>query len=68
MFNFLQKISEVTERAATQDDQKVGCQGIEFWTTLAEVEISRIEKGANTMNYIATCKDFLIALLEFCRV
>ena len=52
MFNFLQQISEVTERAATQDEQKVGCQGIEFWTTLADVELNRIEKGGTSLNYI----------------
>ena len=63
MANYLQKISEVTGHAATQDDEKVGCQGIEFWTTIAEVEVSRAEKQATTLNYIATVKDFLITLL-----
>ena len=63
MANYLQKISEVTGYAATQDDEKVGCQGIEFWTTIAEVEVSRAEKQATTLNYIATVKDFLITLL-----
>jgi len=63
MMNYLQKIYEVTERAAIHDDAKVGCQGIEFWTTLAEVEAGRIEKGGNSMGYIVTTKDHLIPLL-----
>lgn len=63
MSHYLQKISEVTGRAATQDEEKVGCQGIEFWTTVAEVEATRIERGASVNNYIATVKDFLTTLL-----
>ena len=45
------------------DDYKVGCQGIEFWTTIAEVEYSRLEKGTAVCNYITTVKEFLVPLL-----
>ena len=42
---------------------KVGCQSIEFWTTIGEVEVARIDKGANIHNFITNMKEFLIPLL-----
>ena len=45
------------------DDMKVGCQSIEFWTTIGEVEVARIDKGANIHNFITNMKEFLIPLL-----
>ena len=38
-------IADVTAKAARTDDYKVGAQGIEFWTSLAEEEIYRQRKG-----------------------
>ena len=63
MTHYFAKIAEVTAKAAMQDDSKVGAQGIEFWTTLAEEELVRERKGAHLMNYIKNCKDDLISLL-----
>lgn len=61
--HYFQKIAELTSKAALHDEGKVGAQGIEFWTTLAEEELARERKGANVMNYIKNCKDDLISLL-----
>lgn len=61
--HYFAKIAEVTSKAALHDEGKVGAQGIEFWTTLAEEELSRERKGAHVMNYIKNCKDDLIQLL-----
>lgn len=36
---YLKQIAMVTANAANNDEQSVGLQGIEFWTTLTEVEI-----------------------------
>lgn len=33
---YLAKIAQVTEKAANHDDESIGLQGIEFWTTLTE--------------------------------
>jgi hypothetical protein len=42
---------------------KVGCQSIEFWTTIGEVEAARLDKGATIHNFITNMKEFLIPLL-----
>ena len=42
---------------------KVGCQSIEFWTIIGEVEAARLDKGANIHNFITNMKEFLIPLL-----
>jgi len=49
--------------AARSDASKVGAQGIEFWTTMAEEELNRGRKGLPVKNYIRNCKDDLIKLL-----
>lgn len=41
---YLEKIAMITAWCANNDDQSVGLQGIEFWTTLTESEISREKK------------------------
>jgi len=45
---------------AKNDQAEVGCQGIEFWTTIAEVEIARIEKQGQIHHFISNYKDFLV--------
>jgi hypothetical protein len=42
----------VTANAAKDDDEKVGAQGIEFWTSLAEEELRRRNIGGYVKNYI----------------
>jgi hypothetical protein len=49
---YFQKICEVTALAAKSDSEKLGAQGIEFWTSLAEEESHRIKKNAFVNNYI----------------
>lgn len=39
---YFQNICEVTANAAKSDIEKVGAQGIEFWTSLAEEEYARL--------------------------
>lgn len=60
---YFAKLAEVTANAANNDVGKVGAQGIEFWTTLAEEETFRQRKGAFVKNYIRGCKEDLIKLL-----
>ena len=49
---YFQRICEVTSHCAKSDDEKVGAQGIEFWTSLAEDELNRLKKGLPCKNYI----------------
>ena len=42
---YMDRLSAVTAHVAKNDASEVGSQGIEFWTTIAEVEIARLEKG-----------------------
>ena len=49
---YFQKICEVTSNAAKHDDEKVGAQGIEFWTSLAEEELRRRKIGGYVVGYI----------------
>ena len=48
------------------DDEKLGAQGIEFWTSLAEEEYARMKKNGFCKNYIAQIKDELLLLLIHC--
>ena len=41
---YFTKIAQATYQAANNDEAQVGLQGIEFWTTLTEEEISREKK------------------------
>jgi len=66
MGTYIAKLSQLTAHVAKNDASEVGSQGIEFWTTLAEVEISRLEKQGQILNIIDQCKDFLIQLLLEC--
>lgn len=61
--NYFTKICEVTAYAAKTDEQTVGAQGIEFWTSLAEEELRRTQKNGLVKNYIATCNTDLVDLL-----
>lgn len=66
MGGYIEWISQVTSHVAKNDSSEVGSQGIEFWTTIAEVELARIEKQGQVHNFVATYKDFLIQLLLEC--
>ena len=63
MVNYIDKICQVTSYVAKNDESQVGSQGIEFWTTIAEVELARLEKKGQIHNFTHTYKDFLIQLL-----
>lgn len=52
---YFNHICEATAKAARSDEEKVGALGIEFWTSLAEEEHSRIKKNAFVKNYIHEC-------------
>lgn len=51
---------------AKNDQGDVGSQAIEFWTTIAEVEVSRVEKQGQVLGYITHYKDALLQLLIEC--
>ncbi|CDW87040.1 importin subunit beta-1-like [Stylonychia lemnae] len=63
---YFQKICEVTALAAKSDLERLGAQGIEFWTSLAEEEAQRIKKNAFVNNYIQQCCQQLAHLLIEC--
>ena len=46
--------------------EKVGAQGIEFWTSLAEEEKSRIQKGHFCKGYVLQSCCELVSLLIEC--
>lgn len=56
----------MTSSAARGEDEKVGAQGIEFWTSLAEEEHSRMKKNGNVKGYINKCASMLLTLLIEC--
>jgi hypothetical protein len=49
---YFTKICEVTANAAKNDDEKVGAQALEFWTSLAEEEIRRRTVNGLMKGYI----------------
>jgi importin subunit beta-1 len=51
---------------ALQDEEQVGAQGLEFWTSLAEVEIKKLKKGGQIVGYINQCNTQLVSLLLQC--
>ena len=59
----MEQIREVTGQTAMNDDAKVGAQGIEFWTSLAEHEYERLSMGQTSDNIIAANKEFLFQLV-----
>ena len=64
--SYMEKIWQKTSYLARSDQTEVGSQAIEFWTTIAEVELSRQEKQGQVHNYILAYKDFLLQLLLEC--
>ena len=63
MATYIERICQVTDNLARNDVPEVGSQSIEFWTTIAEVEIQREEKQGQMHNFVRTYKDFLLKLL-----
>ena len=49
---FFDQVKQVTAQAAQGEDEKLGAQAIEFWTSLAEEEHRRMRKGGNAKGYI----------------
>ena len=41
----------------------VGAQAVEFWSTLADIEFERIQKGGTSSNYISGSAEFLFDLV-----
>ena len=60
---YFTKIAQATYQAANNDEAQVGLQGIEFWTTLTEEEISREKKSQATKSYIRNSSLDLIGLM-----
>lgn len=63
---YFASIAAITAAAANGPDEKLGAQGIEFWTSLAEEEYSRIKRNAHVKNYITNCASDLLKLLIGC--
>ena len=66
MGHYIDRLSEVSANAAKLDAREVGCQGIELWTTLAEVEYARLVKQGQILNIIFSKREFLVPLLLEC--
>lgn len=60
---YFAQIAQATYQAANNDEAQVGLQGIEFWTSLTEEEISREKKQVPTKNYIRNSHADLISLM-----
>ncbi len=52
---YFEKLCLITAEAARGHDEKLGAQGIEFWTSLAEEETARKKRNAPVKNYIHKC-------------
>lgn len=63
---FFDQVCQVTSTLARGEDEKLGAQGIEFWTSLAEEEHGRLKKNGNAKGYINRCCTMLIQLLIDC--
>ena len=63
---YFEPIFLATANAARTDSEKVGAQGIEFWTSLAEEEYARTQRNAHVYQYIKQCSSHLIELLIEC--
>ena len=50
-------------RLAKHSSPGVAAQAFEFWTTIAEDEYERKQKGMACNNYLESCKDELITLI-----
>ena len=50
---FYPQVCVITAEAARGADEKVGAQGIEVWTSIAEEENSRKKKGGIVKGYIS---------------
>jgi len=61
---FMADISEVTIKAAREDETNVKTQAIEVWSSIAEEEQARADKGLNHSNIIETAFDMLEPMLE----
>ena len=58
--HYFKDICEITAAAAKSTDPRIGAQAFMFWATLAEEELSKVENGQPSKNYIASCKDQLL--------
>ena len=63
---YFPQIAQITSDGAKGEDEKLGAQGIEFWTSLAEEEQARIRKNGHVKGYISRCATDLINLLITC--
>jgi hypothetical protein len=63
---FYAQVCSITAEAARGPDEKVGAQGIEVWTSIAEEEHSRKKKGGVVKGYVAQSSAQLIILLLEC--
>ena len=62
---FMGEISEVTMNATRQDITKVKTQAIEIWSSIAEEENIKEEKGMKHHNIIDTGLDMLLEMIEY---
>jgi hypothetical protein len=63
METYLTRLFEITSNAALNDEDKIGAQAIEFWTSLAEEEYSRLTSNKLSSNYIPRACELLSDLL-----
>ena len=53
---YLEEISRISQDKVFNDDSRVGCQAIEFWTTIAEVEYTRLSRQQTINNFVMTVR------------
>jgi importin subunit beta-1 len=60
---YFEEICQRTSAASTNQENKVGAQAFEFWTTLVEDETERRLKNVKCYNYVASCSLSLIEMI-----
>lgn len=65
---YMQALFSVTFEAVRKDDEVVGLQGIEFWSTICDVELELLESQASHEGYVKGVLTPLVQLLTECLV
>jgi hypothetical protein len=63
IFDYLIPIGELTLQVINTDMEKVAQLAIEVWSTIAEVEITRAQKGLGHQNIIKNCSESVIQII-----
>lgn len=60
---YFERVCKTTANAARSDDSKVGANAFEFWTTLAEHELSLKQENVHYKRYVENIRDDILQLI-----